>query len=134
MYVEQYMNTAPVTVHEGAPIDLVANLLDWHRIQHVPVEAEGHRLVGLVSHRSLLRFLAGEARDRPEGPVPVSEIMHRDLVTVTPDVSTIEAIKLMRENKIGCLPVVSRGKLVGLVTEREFTGIAGNLLEKMLKE
>jgi CBS domain-containing protein len=134
MYVEQYMNTAPITVHKDAPIDLVANLLDWHRIQHIPVEAEGHRLVGLVSHRSLLRFLAGEERNRHHGPVPVSEIMHRDLVTVTPDVSTIDAIKLMREHKIGCLPVVSKGKLVGLVTEREFTGIAGNLLEKMLRE
>ncbi len=134
MYVEQYMNTAPVTVSEDAPIDLVANLLDWHRIQHVPVEGEDHTLVGLVSHRSLLRFLAGEGRADQDGPIPVSRIMHRDLITIPPQTSTIDAIKLMREHKIGCLPVVSDGRLVGLVTEREFTGIAGQLLEQMLRE
>jgi len=60
--------------------------------------------------------------------------MHRDLVTVSPETPTVEAIKLMRENKIGCLPVTTDSKLVGLVTEREFTGIAGQLLEKMLQE
>lgn len=134
MYVEQYMNTAPITVRADAPIDLVANLLDWHRIQHIPVEAEGHQLVGLVSHRSLLRFLASDDRERQDAPVPVSRIMHRDLVTVAPETPTVEAIKLMRENKIGCLPVITDSKLVGLITEREFTGIAGQLLEKMLQE
>ena len=60
--------------------------------------------------------------------------MHRDLITVSPGTPTVEAIKLMREHKIGCLPVTAESKLVGLVTEREFTGIAGQLLEKMLQE
>ncbi len=64
------MSTDLLTVREDEPIDLVANLMDWHRIHHVPVEDNEHRLVGLVSHRPLLRFLAGdEARSRIEADI-----------------------------------------------------------------
>ena len=59
--VEQYMTTDLYTVHPDEPVDLVAKLMEWHRIRHVPVEDHEHRLVGLVSYRSLLRLLADPA-------------------------------------------------------------------------
>lgn len=132
--VEQYMSTDLLTVREDEPIDLVANLMDWHRIHHVPVEDNEHRLVGLVSHRPLLRFLAGDEARKETEPISVDRIMARNLVTVSPETSTLDAIATMREHKISCLPVVRDDRLIGIVTERDFMRIAGQLLEEMLRE
>lgn len=132
--IEQYMSTDLLTVNEEEAIDLVANLMDWHRIHHVPVEDNEHRLVGLVSHRPLLRFLASDEGRREEGPVPVSRVMLRNLVTIGPETSTLEAIDVMREHRISCLPVVKDDRLIGMVTEHDFMRIAGQLLEEMLRE
>ncbi len=132
--VEQYMSTDLYTVREDEPLDLVAGLMEWEHIRHVPVEDQKHRLVGLVSYRTLLRLLArgemsGDARQRA-----VSEVMRRDLVTVDPEASTLEAIDKMRKHRIGCLPVVKDGRLVGIVTERDFMNVSAELLEQKLKE
>jgi CBS domain-containing protein len=132
--VEQYMSTDLLTVNEEEAIDLVVNLMDWHRIHHVPVEDNEHRLVGLVSHRPLLRFLASDEGRGEEGPVPVSQVMATDLITVDPETSTLDAIDKMRRHRISCLPVVKDDRLIGIVTERDFMRIAGQLLEEMLRE
>jgi CBS domain-containing protein/gamma-glutamyl:cysteine ligase YbdK (ATP-grasp superfamily) len=132
--VEQYMTTDLLTVTESEPIDLVAKMMDWNRIHHVPVEDAQHNLVGLVSHRPLLRFLASDDYANREGPVAVSEVMVRDLVTIGSDTKTVEAIELMRENQISCLPVTRDGQLIGIVTDRDFMRIARQLLEEKLRE
>lgn len=132
--VEQYMATDLLTVNEEEAIDLVANLMDWHRIHHVPVEDNDHRLVGLVSHRSLLRFLASDEARQEDRPIPVSRVMVTDLITVPPETTTLEAIDIMRANKISCVPVVRDDRLVGIVTEHDFMRIAGTLLEEMLRD
>jgi len=114
-------------------VDIVACVMNWHHIRHVPVEDNLHRLVGLVTHRSLLRLLADNATGDEHRPVPVSEIMTTDLVTAHPAMSTLEAIRLMRDKRVSCLPVVDKRKrLVGIVTERDFMSIAGQLLEAYL--
>jgi CBS domain-containing protein len=132
--VEQYMSTDLLTVNEEEAVDLVVNLMDWHRIHHVPVEDNDHRLVGLVSHRPLLRFLASDEGRSEAGPIPVKRVMVTDLVTVTPETPTLGAIEVMRQHRISCLPVVKDEKLIGIVTERDFMRIAGQLLEEMLRE
>jgi CBS domain-containing protein/gamma-glutamylcysteine synthetase len=133
--VEQFMTTDLVTVHEEDPVDLVANLMEWHRIRHVLVEDYEHRLIGIVSYRALLRLLT---RHRPGEPdtsmIPVSEIVKRDPVTIGPDTTTQRAIEIMRNYRVGCLPIVQHGRLVGLVTEHDFTEIAGQLLDQKLSE
>ncbi len=126
--VEDYMTTELFTVHEEESIEFVARLMDWQRIRHVLVEDEQHRLVGLVSHRTLLRHMA-ERSEVPEGGVPVGDIMVDDPISVSPDRSTLEAVELMREHQIGALPVVREDRLVGIITERDFIQIAGNLLD-----
>ncbi len=132
--LEQYMTTDLVTVNSDESVELVANLMDWHRIHHVPVESNDHRLVGLVSHRPLLRFLASEESKRADGPIPVSRIMETELITGTPEMTTLEAIELMRNHRISSLPVVQDERLVGMITEHDFMRIASVLLEDMLRE
>ena len=62
--VEQLMTTDLVSVAEEDPVELAANLMDWHRIRQVLVEDADHRLVGIVSYRRILRMLASGRRPR----------------------------------------------------------------------
>jgi CBS domain-containing protein len=131
--IEQFMTTDLFTVHEDELIDLVACLMDWQHIRHVPVEDHQHRVVGLVTHRTLLRLLA-QGKDHRQGrPVPVAEVMHRDPVTAPPETPTLAAIELMKRHRIGCLPVVKDDRLVGIVTERDFMSVAQQLLDERLR-
>jgi CBS domain-containing protein len=129
--VDQYMTTDIFTIHHDEPIEMIANLMSWERIRHVPVEDKDHRLVGLVTYRAVLRFLAsgGSISD-----TPVSEIMKTEVTTITVDTETVEAIRLMRRYRIGCLPVIQDDRLVGIITEEDFMTIASNLLEEKLSE
>jgi CBS domain-containing protein len=132
--VEHCMDTDLVTVLETEPVDLVANLMVWNNIRHVMVEDAANQLVGMVSQRALIKLIGTYHPEHREGPLPVSEIMQPDPVTVVPETSTVEAIEIMRGNRWSCLPVVKEGKLVGVVTETLLMGIAGELLEQKLKE
>ena len=132
--VEQCMVTDLVTVNENEPVDLVAHLMDWNKIRHVLVEDDDNRLVGMVSQSVLLRLVGTYHPEQLEGPLPIAEVMQRDLITVEPETSTLEAIELMRRNRFSCLPVLKNGHLVGVVTETQFMAIAGQLLEQKLRE
>ena len=68
----------------------------------------------------------------PPPMVTVGEVMRRDLVTVSPDTPTLSAIALMRRHRIGCLPVVKDGRIVAMVMEEDFMGIAADLLEEKI--
>ncbi|MBW3536110.1 MAG: CBS domain-containing protein [Gemmatimonadetes bacterium] len=134
LQVEQYMSTELFTVNEDELLDLVAFLMDNEQIRHVLVEDAEHRLVGLVSYRSILRMVArGEHEEHGRPHLPVKSVMERDPVTVAPDTPTTEAIQLMRDRRVSCLPVIRDGKLVGIVSERDFLPIAYQLLEEKLE-
>lgn len=129
--VGQFMSTDLFTVRPDDIVDFAASLMEWKHLRHVPVEDDSGRLVGLISHRSLLRMIARAPREGRD-QVIVRDIMKPDPMTVTPDTPTTNAIRLMREHKLGCLPVVKEGHLVGLVTERDLIEVAGRLLEEHL--
>jgi CBS domain-containing protein/gamma-glutamyl:cysteine ligase YbdK (ATP-grasp superfamily) len=133
--VSEYMQTDVLTVHGDDPIELVADLMSWERIRHVPVEDAKGRLVGLVTSRAVLRHFAEMAKrppgeERREEKTSVSAIMRRELLTVSPDTLTVDAIALMRKQRVGCLPVVQDGHIVALLTEEDFMGIAAELLDE----
>ncbi|GMR13344.1 MAG: glutamate-cysteine ligase family protein [Gemmatimonadota bacterium] len=134
MRVEQYMATQLFTVHEDELVEMVAFLMDRNQIRHVPVEDGEHRLVGLVSYRSILRMASEGERSESRLHLPVRTIMEPAPLFVAPETATLEAIDLMRTHKISCLPVVKNDKLVGLVTERDFMSIAYQLLDDKLTE
>lgn len=139
--VSQYMQSDLLTVQPDDPVELVADLMSWERIRHVPVEDANGKLVGLVTSRAVLRHFASLAKARAaanlgnkteEPIVAVADIMRRDLLTVTPDTLTVDAIAIMRRQRVGCLPVVEDGHIVALVTEEDFMGIAAELLDERI--
>lgn len=128
--VSHLMATDLFTVRPDDLIDLAASVMDWKHIRHVPVEDDEGRLVGLVSHRDLLRLLSHGLLNKQSQPVAVKEVMKRDLVTVTPDTLTLDALKIMRHSKVGCLPVVELGRLIGIVTAYDFLALSAEIIEK----
>ncbi len=130
--VGQFMATDLFTVRPDDIVDFAASLMEWRYVRHVPVEDDSGQLLGLVSHRQLLRLVArGGKMDQT---TMVRDIMRPDPLSVGPETTTVEAIRLMREKRLSCLPVVEEGKLVGLVTEYDLIVVAGRLLESYLAE
>ncbi len=130
--IDQLMTTDLFTVNQDELVDMAAYVMHWKHIRHVPVEDNQHRLVGLVTHRSLLR-LVPTLKQPERSAVPISEIMQTKLHTVHPHTPTQEAFRLMRRNRISCLPVVDEEyRLVGIVTETDFMELAADLVDKFL--
>lgn len=131
-FVSQIMHTELVTVSPDDIVELAASMMDWEKIRHLPVEdSEGH-LVGIVTHRAMVRLLA--KRDRAAKEITVREVMTANPISVGPECSTLRAVDLMREHRVGCLPVLREGRLAGMVTERDFLRIAGKLMSEKLRD
>ncbi len=130
--VGQFMDTDLFTVREQDIVDLAATLMEWEYVRYILVEDADGGLVGLVSYAQLLK-LVSRRFDQATGTVTVGSIMLRDPPTATPQTSTYDAITLMRKSGLGCVPVLSDGKLVGIVTERHFMDVAQRLMERGTK-
>jgi CBS domain-containing protein len=128
--VEEFMTTDLFTVHEDEPLELVANLMDWKHVRHIPVEDKDGNLAGLISCFEVLRHLIVAANEPERAPVAVGSVMNKAPLTITPETLTLDAIALMRRERVDCLPVVNKGRLVGIVTERDFINVAARLLEQ----
>ena len=128
--VDQFMTRDLLTVRPDESVRRVAILMDWGRIRHVPVE-EDEKLVGIVSYRTIIKLVAESDFDEDEF-LPVGDIMKKDPISIPPSTPSVEAIRLMNEKGVGSLPVVEDGRLVGIVTEHDFTLIARGLLEEKL--
>lgn len=115
--VRDVMSTDLFTVRPEDVVDLAASVMQWRRVRHVPVETQAGELVGLVSHRALLRALA--LRAQGDEAMAISALMDDAPATVGPDLDTAAAIRRLLEVDAGCLLVVEDGRLVGIVTERD---------------
>ena len=131
--VEEFMETDLFTVHEDDLLELVANLMDWRKLRYVPVEDGKGHLCGLITTRKMLRYYTRRERpDTPEqGQVRVKDIMITDPSTIPPDTTIKEAMHIMRNGKLGCLPVIKNKELVGIITEMDFLRVSGRLLERL---
>jgi len=129
--VGQFMSTDLFTVSPDDLIDLAASVMDWRHIRHVPVEDQEGRLVGLITHRGLLRMMIGHANSNTK-LTTVREIMVADPVTVTPSTSSLEAMEIMRNSRVGCLPVVEGDQLVGIITSYDFLEATAKLFQQHL--
>ena len=130
--VGQFMSTDLFTVQPDDLIDLAASVMDWRHIRHVPVENEDGKLAGLITHRNLLRLVSCGSHEKTLNSITVREVMVPHPVTVSPATPTLEAIKIMREKRIGCLLVVEAGQLVGIVTSYDFLDASAVLFQQHL--
>ena len=129
--VEEFMETDLFTVQKDDVIELVAELMDWRKIRYMPVEDAKGNLVGLITSRLLLRYFTRKNSLNGKELGTVKDIMIANPITVSPKATIVEALHIMRENKIGCLPVVKDEELIGIITEMDFLRISGSLIERL---
>jgi len=120
--VTQIMMGSPVTLGPEDTLDLANDVISLGRIRHIPVVDAG-RLVGLLSERDLMGAAAShvfglkqKSKSALLKSVLIRDVMKKRVVTVAPETSIKDAAHLMADKKIGCVPVVSDGTIVGLVT------------------
>src|SRR5262245_45090141 len=134
--VRDIMPDHMVTISESDTLSTVEDIMTLGRVRHMPV-VHGGKLVGVVSERDLLRASlsnlsgidAGQRRAFLHG-VEIARVMSTPPIVVGPDSTVAEAARVMAERKIGCLPVVERGELLGIITETDvlrcFAGLPPN--------
>jgi CBS domain-containing protein len=125
------METDLFTVHPDDPIELVAQLMDWKKIRYTPVEDVKGRLSGIITSRLLLRHFARQSSLNGAQQLLVKDVMIADPITIAPTATILEAVQTMRDQQIGCLPVVQNDELVGIITEMDFLGITARLIERL---
>lgn len=131
LHVEEFMQTDLFTVQREDIIEFVAQMLDWRKIRYLPVEDAQGKLVGLITSRLLLRHYAQNNKLNKKKQVTVKDIMITNPITVKPNMTLLEALNTMRNDHIGCLPVVNdENELIGIITEMDFLRISTRLLEK----
>jgi CBS domain-containing membrane protein len=120
--VREIMTGSPVTLKPENTLDLANDVISLGRIRHIPVVEDG-RLVGLLSERDLIGAAAttifGLRQKRKSAllkTVLIKDVMKKRVISVKPDTPIKDAAHLMADKKIGCVPVVESGTLVGLLT------------------
>lgn len=132
MKVRDLMNTDVATVRRNDQLQIADDLMNLGRIRHTPVlDDEGEEVVGILSQRDLFRGALARAlgygqraQQKVLGMLSVKDVMTCDPITVAPDLPLAEAARIMLDKKIGCLPVVEGGRLVGILTESDFLRLA----------
>ena len=128
--MREIMSTNLTTLdHESRLLD-AALLMRSSGYRHLPVVHRGH-LVGLISDRdvqraapSLLSKVSQEEYNRIFETTPITRIMVRDVLAVSPAAPLRDAVRILHENKLGCLPVVEgENRLVGIVTVTDLLGV-----------
>jgi CBS domain-containing protein/gamma-glutamylcysteine synthetase len=131
MLVEEFMTTDLFTVNKDDLPDLSADMMDWQKIRYLPVEDVKGNLVGLISSRMLLRHFLSEHRQDTKNKQHIEDLMIKDPITIPPQATVSEALEIMMKNQVGCLPVVHKGNLVGIITEANFLNITSSLLKRL---
>jgi CBS domain-containing protein len=126
--VGELMTRDLVTLKETQNLALADELLRLHRIRHLPVVRES-KLVGLITHRDLLKAATQKGADPARQPLWAADIMNREVRTVRPDMPLRDAVRVMLDNKFGCLPVVGdNSNLLGILTEADLVRYAQELI------
>jgi acetoin utilization protein AcuB len=115
MLVRDIMTRPAVAISADITLEDAYRTMREKGIRHLPV-LDGERLVGVITDRDL-RLATSALTPSPFPPgCPVSTVMSRDLLTADPADPVEDAARTMRENKVGCLPIVDDGRLVGIIT------------------
>ncbi|MBI1749612.1 MAG: CBS domain-containing protein [Acidobacteria bacterium] len=128
------MISAVATIPRGASLLDAAIAMRRSSIRHLPI-VDGERLVGIITERdvhrcapSLLSEITQEEYNAIFENTPIERVMSRDPITVAPDTPVREVVSILLERKMGCLPVIDGGRLVGIITRSDLLNMLLNFL------
>ena len=134
--VAEIMTREPYTLGPDDTLASARKLMAEHHIRHIPVLSAEGTLIGVVTQRDILaagdsRVVNRKGEAGEEKYVALSAIMTTPVQTVDENASLRGTAMHLQKNKLGCLPVLRKGKLVGIITDSDFIAIAINLMEQI---
>jgi len=127
--IAQVMKTAPISVDMDTRLGEVRSLLEKHGFHHLPV-LDGEELVGIISDRDILRLVspfldtaAEMTRDLDVLDKAAHQVMTRQPICVSLDDSLNKVVEWMLNARISCIPVLDKGRLVGIITWRDLVSL-----------
>jgi CBS domain-containing membrane protein len=129
--VRDVMTAQVTTLKRNDKLTLANDVMQLGRIRHLPVlDDDDEQLAGIVSQRDLFRGALAQALGYGQhasrkllDTFAVKDIMATDVITTSPDTPLVDAARVLMERKIGCLPVVDKGRLFGIITEGDFVAL-----------
>ncbi len=131
LLVEEFMTTDLFTVTKEEIPELGAEIMNWRNIRYIPIENEQGELIGLITTRRLLRYFMQLHKNGSSDLKVIKDLMIQEPITVSPEATVVQAMELMSTHRIGCLPVVNKNKLIGMITEGNFLDITSSLLKRL---
>jgi acetoin utilization protein AcuB len=135
MLVGERMSKPVITIGPSVPIQEALQMMREKSIRRMPVVDDRKRIVGLVSEKDLLDASPSDATSLSVwelnyllSKITIKDIMTREVITISEDTPLEEAARIMADNKIGSLPVVEDGTVIGIVTETDLFKIFLELL------
>lgn len=124
--VRRWMSSPALVVDQSMPLPDVRQRLTQRHIRRLPVLDAAGQLVGIVTEGDINRVSDSHITDVRDynlyhrvADLPIGEIMTRVVVTVTPDTPIMEVARLLIEHRIGGVPVVEDGRVIGVITESD---------------
>jgi CBS domain-containing protein len=112
--LEKFMTTEVFVVNENDLVDLVAKIMKWKNIHHIPVVNDENKLTGIITSTNLNKMIVEK-----DNLLVVKDIMVKNIISVDSSTSIDDAKKIMLKNDIGCLPILEFGELVGILTKND---------------
>jgi len=112
--LDKYMTTEVFVVKENDLVELVAKIMEWKNIHHIPVVNDMNKVTGIITNMNLIDILGKDQK-----LIVAKDIMVKEIITVDSETSIKKAKNIMIENKIGCLPILEMGELVGILTKND---------------
>ena len=135
MLIKDRMTKPPITAPPEMPIQEALKLMRERGIRRLPVVDKKGKLIGIVLDRDLLHASPSDATSLSVwelnyliSKVTLKDVMTKNVITVTPETPVQEAARIMAEKKIGGLPVVQSGKVIGVITETDLFRVLLELL------
>lgn len=133
MLVREIMSNPAVTTSSASGVDHASTLLRSHGFTALPVLDDGGRLIGIISEADILQGRSARDDRRPGAAgLPrrrnpddtVGEVMTAPVEFLTPDADVGDAARIMRDERIRCIPVVDGRSVIGVITQRDLLGVA----------
>ena len=127
LLVEDVMSSDIVTLGRNDKLSIADDVMKQKRIRHIPVLEGDGELCGIITQRDLFRGIllrslgyGSRAEQKMLDSLAIKDAMHDDVLTTSPETPLADAARLMLNKKVGCLPVVDKDRLVGLLSEADF--------------
>jgi acetoin utilization protein AcuB len=115
MLIREVMHPDPIFIHPSTTLSDAYEIMNKNNVRHLPIVDEG-KLIGIVTDRDLRLATSKLAKQSFDPSATVAEVMSKPVETTRPSEPIEVATQIMRELKIGCLPVLDNAKLIGIVT------------------